>query len=77
MLIHVDELVIAYSHQSMLTSFIVNVEKRFKVTQSDSLQKTLDLQVERTRDEGLFMYHQAFRTRIARIAMKYCASPVL
>ena len=76
MRIYVDELVIAYSHQSMLTSFINNVETRFKVTQSDSLQKTLDLQVERTRDKGLFMNHQAFWTRIARIAMKDCASPV-
>ena len=57
---YVDDLVIAYSHQSMLNSFIDTVKTRFKITQSDSLQKTLGFQIERTADGGVFMHQQAY-----------------
>ena len=57
---YVDDLVIAYSHQSMLNSFIDKVKTKFKITQSDSLQKTLGFQIERTRDGGVFMHQQSY-----------------
>ena len=43
---YVDELVIAYSHQGMLDSFISKVKSKFKITQSDNLHKTLGFQIE-------------------------------
>ena len=46
---YVDDLVIAYSHRSMLDEFIMKVKSKFKITQTDSLQKTLGFQIERTK----------------------------
>ena len=48
----VDDLVIAYSHRSMLESFLGKVRSKFKITQSDNLQKTLGFQIERTTAGG-------------------------
>ena len=47
-----DDLVVAYSHRSMFDSFISKVKGKFKITQTDSLQKTLGFQIERTKTGG-------------------------
>ena len=49
---YVDDLVVAYSNRSMFDSFIAKVKSRFKITQTDSLQKTLGFQIERTKTGG-------------------------
>ena len=41
---YVNDLVIAYSHRSMLESFLSKVRAKFKITQYDNLQKTLGFQ---------------------------------
>ena len=70
---YVDDLVIAYSHQGMLDSFIAKVKSKFKITQSDSLQKTLGFQIERTASGGVFMHQQAYITEvIKRFGMEDC-----
>jgi hypothetical protein len=57
---YVDDLVIAYSDRSMLDSFLAKVKTKFKITQSDTLQKTLGFQIERTRDGGVFMHQKSY-----------------
>ena len=70
---YVDDLVIAYSHRSMLESFLGKVKTRFKITQSDSLQKTLGFQIERTQDGGVFMHQQLYITEVLkRFGMDSC-----
>ena len=70
---YVDDLVIAYSNRSMLDSFISQVKSKFKITQSDDLQKTLGFQIERTQDGGVFMHQQSYiRDVLKRFGMEDC-----
>ena len=72
---YVDDLVIAYSNRSMLDSFISQVKSKFKITQSDSLQKTLGFQIERTQDGGVFMHQQSYiKDVLKRFGMEDCNS---
>lgn len=63
---YVDDLAIAYLNQGMLDSFINKVKTRFKITQSDSLPKTLGFKVERTRDGGVFTHQQSYINEIIK-----------
>ena len=73
--LYVDDLVIAYSHRSMLESFISKVKSKFKITQSDSLQKTLGFQIERTKTGGVFMHQQSYINDVLkRFGMENCKS---
>ena len=71
--LYVDDLVIAYSHRSMLDSFLSKVKSKFKITQSDSLQKTLGFQIERTKSGGVFMHQQSYINDVLkRFGMENC-----
>ena len=72
---YVDDLVVAYSHRSMFDSFISKVKAKFKITQTDSLQKTLGFQIERMKTGGVFM-HQHFYIQdvVKRFGMESCRS---
>ena len=59
---YVDDLVIAYTHRSMFDSLMAKIREKFKITQSDSLQKTLGFQIERTENEGVFMHQLLYTT---------------
>ena len=70
---YVDDLVIAYSHRSMLDAFINKIQSRFKITQTDSLQRTLGFQIERTKTGGVFMHQKAYITDVLRrFGMEEC-----
>ena len=71
--LYVDDLVIAYSHRSMLDTFLNKVRSKFKITQSDSLQKTLGFQIERTKSGGVFMHQQSYISDVLkRFGMEEC-----
>jgi hypothetical protein len=63
---YVDDLVIAYSDKGMLDSFTNKIKTKFKITQSDSLQKTLGFQIERTREGGVFMHQKSYITDVVK-----------
>ena len=63
---YVVDLVMAYSNKSMLESFISKVKSRFKITQSESLQKTLGFQIERTKDGGVFMHQKSYIDEVVK-----------
>jgi hypothetical protein len=70
---YVDDLVIAYSHRHMLDEFIKKVQSKFKITQTDSLQKTLGFQIERTKTGGVFMHQASYITDVLkRFGMEDC-----
>ena len=70
---YVDDLVIAYSSRSLVDSFITKVKSKFEITQSDSLQKTLGFQIERTKAGGVFMHQLAYITDVLnRFGMTEC-----
>jgi hypothetical protein len=72
---YVDDLVVAYSHRSMFNSFIAKVKGKFKITQTDSLQKTLGFQIERTKTGGVFMHqHSYIQDVVKRFGMESCRS---
>ena len=58
--LYVDDLVIAYNSRSSLESFLAKVKTQFKITQSESLQKTLGFQIERTANGDVFMHQKAY-----------------
>ena len=70
---YVDDLVIAYSHRSMLDEFIMKVKSKFKITQTDSLQKTLGFQIQRTKTGGVFMHQASYIADVLkRFRMEDC-----
>ena len=70
---YVDDLVVAYTHRSMYESFMAKIKSKFKITQSDSLQKTLGFQIERTKNGGVFMHQQAYiKDVLKRFGMDEC-----
>ena len=70
---YVDDLVIAYSSRSMFESFVQKIQAKFKITQSESLQKTLGFQIERTTNGGVFMHQKAYIEEVLkRFGMSEC-----
>ena len=60
-------------YRLMLDSFISKVRRQFKITQSDSLQKTLGFQIERTKTGGVFMHQQSYINDVLkRFDMENC-----
>ena len=59
----------------MFDSFISKVKAKFKITQTDSLQKTLGFQIERTKTGGVFMHQNSYiQDVVKRFGMECCRS---
>ena len=70
---YVDDLVIAYSSRSMFESFVTRMKAKFKITQSENLQKTLGFQIERTPNGGVFMHQKTYIDEVLkRFGMSEC-----
>jgi len=51
----------------------VSEKSKFKITETDSLQKTLGFQIERTKTGGVFMHqHSYIQDNVKRFGMERC-----